>query len=98
MTIKERLDSLRNKFKEKIKPESTPEELEELNGLVSELDEIETDYNKLSEEHGKFKDTIIRMALNQGDGKKPAPASEDSKPRSMEQFISDFENEHKEAK
>lgn len=98
MTIKERLDSLRNKFKEKIKPESTPEELEELNGLVSELDEIETDYNQLSEEHGKFKDTIVRMVLNQGDGKKPAPASEESKPRSMEQFISDFENENKEAK
>ena len=98
MTIKERLDSLRNKIKEKIKPESTPEELEELNGFVSELDEIETDYNKLSEEHGKFKDAIVRMVTNQGDGKKPAPASEESKPRGMEQFISDFENEHKEAK
>ena len=98
MTIKERLDSLRAKIKSKIKPETTQEDLEEYNGLLSELDEIETSYNSLSEEHGKFKDTIVRMVLNQGDGKKPAPESEDSKPRSMEQFISDFENENKEAK
>ena len=94
MTLKERLDSLRTKVKAKIKPESTPEELDEYNGILGELDEIENEHNNVITENTKFKDTIVRMALTQGDSKTPEDP-EGSKPSDINQFLADFEKEHK---
>ena len=98
MSFKEQLDSLRSKIKAKIKPESSQEELNEYNGLLGDLDTIETEYNSLSQENAKFKDKIVNMVLNEGDDKTPPDDSSGSKPKSMEQFINDFEKEHKEEK
>ena len=98
MSFKEQLDSIRSKIKAKIKPESSKEELDEYNGLLGDLDTIETDYNSLSQENAKFKDKIVNMVLNEGDDKTPPDDSSGSKPKSMEQFINDFEKEHKEEK
>ena len=94
MTLKERLDSLRAKVKAKIKPETSAEELDELNGILGELDEIENEHNNVITENTKFKDTIVRMALTQGDGKTP-DEPEGSNPTDMNQFLAKFEQEHK---
>lgn len=98
MTIKERLDSLRNIIKGKIKPESTQDELTELNSMLTELDEIEKDHNLVVEDSAKYKDTIVKMVLNQGDGKKPSDDSNGSEPKSMDEFLAEFKEEHKEDK
>ena len=95
MTLKERLDSLREKVKGKIKPESSAEELDEYNGLLAEIDEIEKEHNNVVTENTKFKDTIVRMALTQGDDNTPPSDPAGNKPRSMEQFIEDFKKDNK---
>ena len=95
MTFKERLDSLREKVKGKIKPESSAEELDEYNGILAELDEIEKDHDGVLTENTKFKDTIVRMALTQGDDNTPPSDPAGNKPRSMEQFIEDFKKDNK---
>lgn len=92
MTLKEQLDALREKIKAKIKPESTPEELEELNGMLSSLDDIEKQHNEVVAVNAKYKDTIVGMVLKSGDDKTPAdPSSEESKPKGMEQLLAEFE-------
>ena len=97
MSFKKQLDSLRAKVKSHIKPESSQEELDELNGMITDIDNVEKEYDSLSQENAKFKDKIVNMVLNQGDDKPPQDPS-GSKPRSMEEFIKDFEKEHKEEK
>ena len=95
MTLKERLDSLREKVKGKIKPESSQEELDEINGMLTELDEVEKSHGDLVTENAKFKDTIVRMVTTQGDDNPPPADPNGSNPRSMDQFIKDFEKENK---
>ncbi|MBR3917175.1 MAG: hypothetical protein IKJ59_00360 [Clostridia bacterium] len=91
MTLQERLSALREKIKAKITPESSPEELDEYNGMLQSLDEIETEHNKVVETSAKYRDTIVRMVINQGDDKTPGnPSDEDSKPKSMDEFLDDF--------
>ena len=98
MSFKEQLDSLRNKVKGHIKPESAQEELDELNGMLADIDNVEKEYDSLSQENAKFKDKIVNMVLNQGDDKPPREDHNGSKPRSIEEFINNFEKEHKEEK
>ena len=96
MSFQEQLNSLREKIKGKIKPESTEEELGELNGILGELDEMEKSHNDLVTENAKFKDTIVKMVTTQGDDKPPQDDPSGSKPRTLGKFIEDFEKEHKE--
>ena len=98
MSFKEQLDSLRNRAKARIKADSPQEEIDDINAILADLDTIENDYNSLSQENAKFKDKIVNMVLNEGNDKTPPDDSSGSKPKSMEQFISDFEKEHKEEK
>lgn len=98
MSFKEKLDSLRQRVKDKIKPDSSEEELKELNSILADLDNVETDFNNLSQENAKFRDKIVNMVLNEGDDKPPHDDPNGSKPRSMEEFIKDFEKENKEEK
>lgn len=96
MTLKERLDSLREKAKSRIKPESTQEEIDEVNGIISALDEIEKEHNDVVAVSAKYKDTIVRMVLNQGDSNTPSEDPDGGKPKDMDQFIADFKEKHKE--
>ena len=89
MTLQERIASLKAKFQAKIKPESTPEELDEINGMIAELDEVEKDHNVVVTENAKFKDTIVRMALNTGNGKKPEDESGGSNPKTIEECVAE---------
>ena len=93
--FKEKVDSLRAKLKAHIKPESSQEELDEINGMLTELDEVEKSHGDLVTANAKFKDTIVRMVTTQGDDNPPPADPNGGNPRSMEQFIKDFEKENK---
>ena len=97
MTFKERIKALRDKFKAKVNADLPDEELQDIQASISDLDEIEKDYDNLSAVSAKYKDTIVNLTLNQGNDRTPPDDSKGSKPKSMEEFIKDFENEHKEA-
>lgn len=96
MTFQERLNALREKFKAKVNADLPAEELNEINATLEDLDEIEKEYNNLSEVSAKYKDTIVNLTLNQGNDRTPPDDSQGSKPKSMDEFIKDFEKEHKE--
>ena len=95
MTIKERLDSLRAKLKSRITPESKQEEIDDINAQLSELDEIEKEHNEVVAVSAKYKDTIVNMVLNQGDGKKPNDDPDGSKPVDINESLAKFQEEHK---
>lgn len=87
--FKSKLEAIKEKIKAKIKPESTPEEVNELTNLINELDELEVPYNEKVEESAKFKDTIVRMVLEQGNSDKPADDSMGAKPKSIEECVAE---------
>ena len=89
MTFQEKVASLKAKIQAKIKPESTPEELEELNGMMTELDEVEKTHNDVVAENAKFKDAIVRMTLNTGNGDKPKDESGGSNPKTIEECVAE---------
>ena len=92
MTIKEQLDALKEKIKAKIKPESTPEDLEEYQGMLNSLDDIEKQHNEVLGVNAKYKDTIVNMVLNQGDDKTPGNPSDDGRnPKSMDELLAEFQ-------
>lgn len=96
MTFKERLNLLREKVKGLIKPETTPEEIAEHNQTLAEIDALETEFNNTQSDIAKFKDTIVNMVMREGDGNAPRDESEVSNPKSIEEFVADFEKAHEE--
>lgn len=89
MTFQEQITALKEKVKAKIKPESSEEEIQEINGLLAEMDSLETTHNELVTENAKFKDTIVRMVTNQGDGNKPGDDTDGSKPKTIEECVAE---------
>lgn len=85
----ESINSLREKLKAKIKPESSEEEIADINDSLNSLDEIEKEHNSVVEVNGKYKDQIVKMVLNQGDDKKPVDP-EGSNPKGMDQLLAEF--------
>ena len=90
MTFKERLDALREQVKAQIKPESSKEEIEKVNATSAELDELEKEHNAVVAENAKFKDTIVKMVLQEGDDNEPPDdASGEAKPKSIEEIVAE---------
>lgn len=89
MTFQEQITALKEKVKAKIKPESSEEEIQEINGLLAEMDSLEATHNELVTENAKFKDTIVRMVTNQGDGNKPKDDTDGSKPKTIEECVAE---------
>ena len=90
MTFKERLDALREQVKAQIKPESSKEEIEKVNATSAELDELEKEHNAVVAENAKFKDTIVKMVLQEGDGNEPADdANGEANPKSIEKIVAE---------
>ena len=89
MSFQEQITALKEKVKAKIKPESSEEEIQEINGLLAEMDSLETTHNELVTENAKFKDTIVRMVTNQGDGNKPRDDTDGSKPKTIEECVAE---------
>ena len=95
MTFKERLEALKTKIQARIKAESTPEEIEEINNLVAELDSLGGSYEELSQEHSKVKDTLVRMVTSQGNSDKPKDESNGSKPMTIEECVAEVQKGEK---
>ena len=90
MTFKERLDALREQVKAQIKPESSKEEIEKVNATSAALDELEKDHNEVVAENAKFKDTIVKMVLQEGDGNEPPDdVNGEAKPKSIEEIVAE---------
>ena len=89
MTFKEQLEALKGKIQAKIKPESSAEEIQEVNDLIAEFDSLDASYNQVVTENAKFKDTIVRMVSNQGNGKEPGNDSGGSNPKSIEECVAE---------
>lgn len=95
MTFKEKAESLKQQFKSRITPESTPEQIKEADAMVSDLEELSSLHDALVAENAKFKDTIVRMVTNQGDATPPSDPSAESKPMSIEEAIAKVRQESK---
>ena len=89
MTFKERLDALRNQVKASLTPESSKEDIEKVNATTAELDELEKEHDVVVNENAKFKDTIVKMVLQEGDSKQPQDASGEATPKSIEEIVAE---------
>lgn len=89
MGFKETLEALKGKISAKITTESTQEEINEVNGLVAEIDSLGASHEELVTEHAKTKDALVRMVTNQGDSNKPGDDTDGSKPKSIEECVAE---------
>ena len=91
MTWKESIDALKAKISAKITKESTPEQIEEINGVIADIDALDTSYTTLEAEHAKTKEAVVRMVVNQGNGDKPKDDTDGSKPKTIEECVAEVE-------
>ena len=89
MTFKEQVEALKSKIQGKLKPESSQEEIEEISGIVKELDSLVESHDAMATENAKFKDQIVKMVMTQGNSEKPAEESSESKPKTIEEIIAE---------
>ena len=89
MTFKETLEALKGKLSAKITAESSQEEIDEVNGLVADVDSLGASHEELVNEHAKTKDTLVRMVTNQGSSDKPRDDTDGSKPKSIEECVAE---------
>lgn len=92
-TLQEQIASLKERFSKKITTESSAEELAESQEITAELDEVEKAHNAVLDENAKLKATIVRMALNTGNGDIPADESGGSKPKTIEECVAEVAKE-----
>ena len=95
MSWKEQVDALKAKFKGKIKDDSSQEEIEEINGLIAEIDALDSAHTALEEEHAKTKESLVRLVINQGSSDKPKDESGGSKPKTIEECVAEVQKEGK---
>ena len=98
MKFSEKINALKEKLNAKLTAESSPEQIEEINSLVAEVNALNEDYSNLEQEHAKTKDALVRMVVTQGNSDKPKEdESGGSNPRTIDEIIADKLKE-KEAK
>ena len=85
--FKETLQKIKGYFQNKITAESTPEEVNEVNAFIGDLDSMDVEHDKVITENAKFKDTIVNMVSTQGNSDKPKDESGGSKPMTMDEII-----------
>lgn len=95
MNWKEQVEALKAKFQSKVKENSTQEEIDEINGLIAEVDALDSAYNELEQEHAKTKTALVRMVVNQGSGDKPRDDTDGSKPKTIEECVAEVQKEGK---
>lgn len=95
MTLKEQIQSLKSKIQAKINESSSQEEIDEVNAFITELDEIDTAYDNLNQEHAKTKEALVRMVVNQGSSDKPRDDTDGSKPKTIEECVAEVQKEGK---
>lgn len=90
MNFLEKVNALKDKLNAKLTAESSPEQIEEINSLVAEVNALNDDYSTLEQEHAKTKDALVRMVVTQGNSDKPKEdESGGSNPRTIDEIIAD---------
>ena len=89
MSFEETLKALKGKVSAKITAESSQEEIDEINGLVADIDSLGESHELLVSEHAKTIDALVRMVTNQGDGNKPADDTDGSNPKTIEECVAE---------
>ena len=89
MTLKEQVQALKAKIQAKLKDDSTPEEIQEVNDIIAELDSIDSAHDGVLQEHAKTKTALVRMVVNQGSGDKPRDDTDGSKPKTIEECVAE---------
>ena len=92
MNWKEQIEALKGKLSSKLNSKSKQEEIDEINGLIADVDALDTTYNEISQEHAKTKEALVRMVVNQGSSDKPGDDSTGSKPKSIEECVAEVQN------
>ena len=89
MSFEEILKALKGKVSAKITTESSQEEIDEVNGLIADIDSLGESHELLVSEHAKTKDALVRMVTNQGSSDKPRDGADGSKPKSIEECVAE---------
>jgi hypothetical protein len=89
MTFKEQIDALKQKISSKITADSTPEETEEITGIITEIDALDSAHSELETEHAKTKSALVRMVVNQGSSDKPKDDTDGSKPKTIDECVAE---------
>lgn len=87
MTYKEIISSVIGKFQSMITENSTVDEIDELQGLINEVQSLEPMFEEMDVERSKLKDKIIHMVRTQGSDETPVNASTGSKPMTIEECL-----------
>ena len=89
MPINEQIDRLKNSISSQINSDTSPEQIEALKGLNTDIEAIEQSYQQLEAENAKFRDTIVRMVMTQGNAEPPKDENQEKQPRSIEEIMAD---------
>lgn len=95
MTFKEQVDALKAKISSRITDQSSQEEIDEVTGIVADIDALDSSYNELDQEHAKTKSALVRMVVNQGSSDQPKDESSGSKPKTIEECVAEVQKEGK---
>lgn len=93
MAFKDTLSSLKSKMQAMISTESTAEQIEQINGMISELDSLDSDHTELVTSEAKLKEVVVNMVKTQGNGDKPADDSTGSKPKSIDECVAEIQKQ-----
>ena len=91
----ENAETIKSAFKETLKEDSSTEEIERVNKLVSVVDNMVKDHTEQNEENAKLTKYVVNMVKTQGNDIKPNDNDDGSKPKSFEEIMSEFNKEDK---
>ena len=89
MTFKEQVEALKQKLSSKITADSTPEQTEEITGIITEIDALDSAHSELETEQAKTKSALVRMVVNQGSSDKPKDDTDGSKPKTIDECVAE---------
>lgn len=95
MNFKEKLQAQKDYLKALIKDDTSADDIERINGLISSIDEVDKEHDDLLTEHAKTKDSLVRLVVNQGSSEKPKDDSGGSNPKSVDEILAELEKEAK---
>lgn len=93
MAFKDTLSSLKSKMQAMITTDSSAEQIEQINGMISELDSLDSDHTELVTSEAKLKEVVVNMVKTQGNGDKPADDSTGSKPKSIDECVAEIQRQ-----
>ena len=93
MTLKEQVQALKQRIQAKFKIDenSSPEDVQEMNDMMAELDSIDSAHDVVLQDYAKTKEAVVRMIVNQGSSDKPKDETEGSKPKTIDECVAELQ-------